>query len=244
MASVHVDSQPCAEILSWCLSHVVGLCTSLHDFYGPWSDPSATSLAHTVCQCNRQVLHKPQHLHLSDPFLLPAMWRRLGSTNSRCMRSHCKSPVKQLRGGVHVRGLYSGFLEVAQILAKTAKKGTSNARQERISTTATCRRLSHVSMLLLGSRLRFRVCRAARNAACRRQARSDGIRGPMMEALARASKCLITSTADIVVVACPQRLRLHTNAMWLAPCGEVKWSMETSRTGSKWTGVWVVDFHM
>lgn len=176
VASVHVDSQPCAEILSWCLSHVVALCTSLHDFYGPWSDSSATSLAHPVCQCNRQVLHKPQHLHPSDPFLLPAMWRRLGSTNSRCMRSHCKSPVKQLRGGVHVRGLYSGFLEVAQILAKIAKKGTSNARQERISTTATCRRFSHVSMLLLGSQLRFRVCRAARNTACRRQARSDGIR--------------------------------------------------------------------
>ena len=66
---------------------------------GPAS--SAISLAHAVSgDANRQVLRKSQHLHPSDLFLLPALWRRFSKHGSRCTRSRCKSPVEQLRGGM------------------------------------------------------------------------------------------------------------------------------------------------
>jgi hypothetical protein len=75
-------------ILSWC--HTWSLL-SLHTkesqvFRGPWSVPQRDLIGaihrFVMRDANRHVLRKSQHLHPSDAFLLPAMWRRFPSTTA------------------------------------------------------------------------------------------------------------------------------------------------------------------
>lgn len=90
-------------IPSWC--HMWSLLSftrrmAIFSFRSLVRTPAPAHWRNALHDANRQVLRRSQHLHPSDPFLLPAMWRRSSKHDSRCTRSRCKSPDEQLRGGV------------------------------------------------------------------------------------------------------------------------------------------------
>ena len=118
-------------ILSWC--HTWSLL-SLHTkesqvFRGPWSVPQRDLIGaihrFVMRDANRHVLRKSQHLHPSDAFLLPAMWRRFPSTTAAA-RGHTLQIARRTTPW-RCAGNMTGDRRLVRGCARIAKKGTSKS---------------------------------------------------------------------------------------------------------------------